>query len=211
MSCGRSRGVITLHDLLRMWLVVTTILIAVLGVAIWFLVTQPLPSVGPAQMGPAPDPARLAAHVRRLCVDFAPRDEAHPRNLERAARYIADEFKADGARVNVQTLTVGGSQYSNVIASFGPREGERVLVGAHYDTAGPLPGADDNASGVAGLIELGRMLGADPLSMRVDLAAYTLEEPPWFRTEQMGSALHARTLRDANVAVKLMIALEMII
>jgi Zn-dependent M28 family amino/carboxypeptidase len=73
-----------------------------------------------------------------------------------------------------------------------------------------LPGADDNASGVAGLIELAYLLGKQQLPVRVELIAYTLEEPPYFRTEHMGSAVHAAALRKEDVNVKLMICLEMI-
>jgi hypothetical protein len=85
-----------------------------------------------------------------------------------------------------------------------------VVVGAHYDTAGPLPGADDNASGVAGLLELARALGAAPPEGRVDLVAYTLEEPPFFMTPRMGSAVHAASLRREGIEVRAMISLEMI-
>ena len=66
--------------------------------------------------------------------------------------------------------------FRNVIASFGPDTRERIVIGAHYDAYQELPGADDNASGVAGLIELAHLLGKTSLPMRVELVAYTLEE-----------------------------------
>jgi Zn-dependent M28 family amino/carboxypeptidase len=105
---------------------------------------------------------------------------------------------------------VNNFDYHNVIASFGPEKGERIIVGAHYDTAGALPGADDNASGVAALIELAHLLNKTTLARRVDLVAYTLEEPPYFRTEYMGSAVHVKMLQKQNVQVRMMMALEMI-
>jgi Zn-dependent M28 family amino/carboxypeptidase len=74
-----------------------------------------------------------------------------------------------------------------------------VVVGAHYDAAGPYPGADDNASGVAGLLELAALLGKSDLSGTVELVAYPLEESPFFRTSQMGSAIHANALRQEGV------------
>jgi len=83
-------------------------------------------------------------------------------------------------------------------------------VGAHYDAAGEQPGADDNASGVAGVIELARLLRAAPPPMRVELAAWTLEEPPNFRTARMGSAVHAARLARMHSKVRLMISVEMI-
>jgi Zn-dependent M28 family amino/carboxypeptidase len=84
------------------------------------------------------------------------------------------------------------------------------VVGAHYDTAGDQPGADDNASGVAGLLDLARLLAEHPPPLRVELVAYTLEEPPAFRTERMGSAVHARALAQRGAKVRLMISVEMI-
>ena len=97
---------------------------------------------------------------------------------------------------------------ANVVARVGPEDGDRIVLGAHYDTCGPLPGADDNASGVAGLIELTRLLAAASPKTRVDLVAFTLEEPPYFRTRNMGSAVHARSLAGARL--RGMIAIEMI-
>jgi Zn-dependent M28 family amino/carboxypeptidase len=97
-----------------------------------------------------------------------------------------------------------------VIAEFGPETNERIVVGAHYDTAGPLPGADDNASGVAGLIELAGLLAKQQLPVRVELVAFPLEEPPYFGSKFMGSAVHANDLRAQNARVRGMISLEMI-
>jgi Zn-dependent M28 family amino/carboxypeptidase len=93
---------------------------------------------------------------------------------------------------------------------FGPEAGERLVVGAHYDAFGPYPAADDNASGVAGLIELAYLLGQHPPALAVELVAFTLEEPPYFRTAEMGSAVHAQSLKAAGVTVRVMFSLEMI-
>lgn len=155
-------------------------------------------------------PARLEAHVRALAEDFVPRDFRHPANLERAAAYIRGQLGRTGGRVSVQPVQGLIGLYSNVIAAYGPETDERIVVGAHYDADGPLPAADDNASGVAGLIELGGLLGAAPPPLRVELVAFTLEERPFFRTRNMGSAVHARALRAQGVRVRAMIALEMI-
>ena len=156
------------------------------------------------------DPAALKAHVETLSQRFVPRNDAHPEILRRAAEYIAEQFRSAGAKVSDQEFKVNGDSYKNVIAEFGPEGADVIVVGAHYDTAGDQPGADDNASGVAGLIELGRLLVKVPMRSKVILAAYALEEPPYFRSEQMGSAVHAKSLRARGVSVKLMISLEMI-
>jgi Zn-dependent M28 family amino/carboxypeptidase len=105
---------------------------------------------------------------------------------------------------------VDRTTYRNVSAMFGPSGPDRLVVGAHYDAAGPYPGADDNASGVAGLIELAHGLGAAAPARAVELVAYTLEEPPFFTTPQMGSAVHAASLRRQQIRVRAMLSLEMI-
>ncbi len=175
------------------------------------LVRQPALGSLPAPDGKRAAPERLRRHVEFLTVDAAPRDSDHPENLEKAAAYIRCRFHRAGARVEDQPFVVWGATYRNVIATFGPREGPPVIVGAHYDAFGGFganPGADDNASGTAGLIELARLLADRPLSRPVALVAYSTEEPPFFGSPQMGSAVHVRSLGEAPV--RAMICLEMI-
>lgn len=191
-----------------MLLVVLILLLLLIGS--WFWVTQPLLSAARPSPERTVDPSRLQTHVRKLSVELSPRDESHIENLDRVAAYIKDEFSQTTALVSDQPYRVQGKSYRNVIAQFGPESGERIVVGAHYDTAGPLPGADDNASGVAGLIELARLLSRQQPSMRVELVAFSLEEPPYFRTTGMGSSVHAESLRKQNVRVRAMFSLEMI-
>ena len=179
-------------------------------VALSLYMTQPLIWIANVSSTISVDPARLETYVRALCESFVPRDESHPENLDRCAAYIRREFESAHARVSEQPFTVNGKTYRNVIAHFGPETKEVVVVGAHYDTHGPLPGADDNASGVAGLLELARLLGAAQLPVRVELVAYTLEELPFFRSEQMGSAMHAKALKREGAVVRVMFSLEMI-
>lgn len=186
------------------------LLIALLLIALWFWVTQPLLSRAATSSQGMVDPARLETHVRKLSVELAPRNESNTQNLDLVAAYIKSEFVQTNAVVSRQSYQVNGNTYRNVIAEFGPDSEERIVVGAHYDTAGPLPGADDNASGVAGLIELAHLLGRRQPPIRVELVAFTLEEPPYFRTNKMGSSIHAESLRTENKRVRAMLCLEMI-
>ena len=159
------------------------------------------------------DARTLQHHVRFLTEDVRPRSAAHPENLDRAAAYIADAFRAAGARTTVQPFDARGKRYANVIGEFGSGEEAEIIVGAHYDAfgeTGDLPGADDNASGTAGLLELARLLGSHDLDHRVTLVAYSTEEPPFFGSAQMGSAVHANALARARTPVRAMICLEMI-
>lgn len=192
---------------LMLWIVLILLLLLV---GFWFWVTQPLFWSAFPNPQRTVDPSRLQTHVHKLSVELGPRDERHIENLDRVAAYIKDEFSKTTSFVSAQDYSVQGDSYRNVIARFGPETGERIIVGAHYDAAGPLPGADDNASGVAGLIELARLLGQQQLPLRVELVAFTLEEPPQFRTRGMGSSVHAKSLRQQNVSVRAMFSLEMI-
>jgi peptidase M28-like protein len=190
-------------------LLVVLILLLVL-IAVWFWVTQPLLSRAKPSSKRTVDPSRLEAYVRKLSTEMGPRDERHPDNLDQVAAYIKNEFSQTGAFVSEQVYRVEGQYYRNIIAHLGPETEERIIVGAHYDTCGPLPGADDNASGVAGLLELARLLKPQELKVRVELVAFSTEEPPYFGTTGMGSYVHADSLRQQNVRVRAMFSLEMI-
>lgn len=174
------------------------------------LVGQPVLTSIPTRLPARADPLELRRHVEFLCAETWPRNSDHPAVLAEAAAYIAAELMRHGGRVELQPFQLGRSSYANVAASFGPADGPAFVIGAHYDVFGEHPGADDNASGVAGLIELGRLLGRHPPPLRVDLVAFTLEEPPFFGTADMGSAHHARFLRRSGREVLGMISLEMI-
>ncbi|WP_460612013.1 M28 family peptidase [Hymenobacter seoulensis] len=157
------------------------------------------------------DTARLRRHLVALTTTPEPRNYLHEASLNQAADYITAQLLAAGAKPSEQPYAVQGRTYRNVLGSFGPETGPRLIVGAHYDVCGEQPGADDNGTGVAALLELARLLGQQPrLPYRIDLVAYTLEEPPYFRTKQMGSYVHAKSLHDAGVPVRGMVALEML-
>lgn len=156
------------------------------------------------------DPDRLRAHVVKLACDFRPRDFQHPEQLARCAEYIASHFRLAGATVEFQPFTVAGRSFCNVIARFGAANVPRVVVGAHYDSCGDLPAADDNASGVATLIELAYLLGRHPSVRPVELVAYSLEEPPTYQTDSMGSVVHARSIANDTAHILGVIVLEMV-
>ena len=183
----------------------------VLLASVWAVVTQPMLRRATECHADPVDPERLQAHVRMLSETFHPRGWEDVENLERTADYVAQELKQAGGEVSDQKYeTSFGVTHRNVVARFGPDTPERIIVGAHYDAVDEVPGADDNASGVAGLLELGYLLGRTPPPLRVELVAWTLEEPPVFPTSDMGSAHHARALHEADVKVRAAISLEML-
>lgn len=130
--------------------------------------------------------------------------------LNTIAEYIHQNFNKYSDSTSFQEYKVGEETYKNVICSFGTENKKRIIIGAHYDVCGDQQGADDNATGVTALLELARMLKGQKLNYRIDLVAYTLEEPPYFRTENMGSYIHAKYLKDNNIDVYGMASVEMI-
>lgn len=158
------------------------------------------------------DVKRIRQDIEALVETDEARNYENVHALNQAAGYIKGEWEKLGLSVEEQKYQAVGNEYKNLICSFGPEKGERIIVGAHYDVCGDQDGADDNASGVAGLLEIARMLKqySPKLKYRIDLVAYTLEEPPFFRTKQMGSYVHAKYLKVNNIPVKAMICLEMI-
>lgn len=158
------------------------------------------------------DSIKLKEHVNKLTHTSKPRNNYNVQALNEAADYISSQLKTFGYEIEEQKFTTAGNEYKNILCSYGPKNAERLIVGAHYDVCGDQPGADDNASGIAGLLELARLLQLNKpqLNYRIDLVAYTLEEPPNFKTQYMGSAVHAKFLHDNKIKVKAMVCLEMI-
>jgi hypothetical protein len=163
-----------------------------------------------------PDPGiridNMQSTVRYLTSINPSRSYEHQDSMKISADYISQKFKEYGLKPEKQEFVVSGKTYANIIASAGPAGGSRLIVGAHYDVFGNQPGADDNASAIAGLLEIARFAKQheSELPYRIDFVAYALEEPPFFKTAQMGSYVHAGFLHRNNIKVKGMICLEMI-
>ncbi len=166
----------------------------------------------------------LRKHVEELVK--IPRFTQNIAGLYEAAAYIKNEWEA--MKVTVKEQKYFGppgdpNEYKNLIVSFGPEDAPRIVLGAHYDseTISQTPGADDNASGIAGILEVSRLLKElnPKLKNRIDIVAYTNEERPHCALNPkdhekyiayMGSYVHAQSLKDANVPVIGAIILEMI-
>jgi Zn-dependent M28 family amino/carboxypeptidase len=161
-------------------------------VALWYIVAMPGSSYhGPLEFTAEEKAlaARLRTHVKALA--------AGERNidLERAARYIAREL----GTVSEQAFRSGGRTVRNIESGAGG-----IVVGAHYDSVPGSPGADDNASGVAVLIELARM------GLPARFVAFANEEMPYFETQEMGSQVWAREARRRGERIGAMLSLEML-
>ncbi|MBZ5522520.1 MAG: M28 family peptidase [Acidobacteriia bacterium] len=155
---------------------------------------------------------RLASHVRKLAGGIGERNIAHYASLVAAGEYLETALTTESCSVKSQTFSVDGKAVRNLeIQIKGSRlSRENVIVGAHYDSAPGTPGADDNASGVAAILELARLLKSSKPGRTIRLVLFVNEEPPYFQTGQMGSLVYARRLRQENVAVTSMLSLETI-
>lgn len=130
--------------------------------------------------------------------------------LDRVGCFIEAEFKERSPVTYKQTYQIGGFRYSNIIALVGDTTKPRIVIGAHYDVCGEQDGADDNGSGVVGIILALDQLKDYAGEYCLEFVAYTLEEPPLYNTEYMGSLQHANWLKSRGTEVFGMVSLEMI-
>jgi Zn-dependent M28 family amino/carboxypeptidase len=154
----------------------------------------------------------LYRHVDFLTSIYPYRNFQNIQSLNKAANFIEEEFEKYKLPTSRQQWTAKGNLYENIIASFLPEKTKRFILGAHYDVYKDSPGADDNASSVAGLLEIARLISKNNphLDYGIDFISYCLEEPPFFKKKEMGSYVHAKSILDKDMEYLGMISLEMI-
>lgn len=158
----------------------------------------------------------IEMHLRKtvnvLANEIGSRGHFELEELKRTADYIKSEFADYGYTVSTQPYTYEGREYENIFVEKKGRvlPEKIVVVGAHYDTVMGTPGADDNASGIAGLLEMARLFADETPEKTIQFVAFTLEEPPLFRSRYMGSYVYAESLHTNRKEVEGMICLEMI-
>jgi Zn-dependent M28 family amino/carboxypeptidase len=155
---------------------------------------------------------RLQMHVERLAGDIGERNVFASEALERAAVHIEDEWGTIGYDVERLEYDVSGIRCANLVTTRkgSARSSEILLLGAHYDSVIGSPGANDNASGVAALLEIARMFQAVEPVLTVRFVAFVNEEPPFFWTHKQGSMVYAEAARRRGDDIRLMASLETI-
>jgi Zn-dependent M28 family amino/carboxypeptidase len=155
---------------------------------------------------------RLRAHVTSLAEEIGERHVFNSEALRRAAAYIEAGWGAQGYGVERLEYDVSGVRCANLIATRegSTRRNEILLLGAHYDSVVGSPGANDNASGVAALLEISRMFQTLESELTVRFVAFVNEEPPFFWTGQQGSRVYAEAARRRGDDIRLMASLETI-
>jgi len=196
------------------WTVRLAVVPLVILVGIWFVTGMP----GSTWTGPLPPLTdkeqlihdNLKRHVAALAGSIGERNVWRPGAMAAAAGYIQERFEDAGYTVNVQPFTSRGLTVNNIEAVL-PGQGaadEIIVVGAHYDSVADSPGADDNASGVAALLELARLLAGTTLPRTVRFVAFANEEAPFFYGDEMGSNLYAARAQAQGEHVEAMLSLE---
>jgi hypothetical protein len=188
----------------------------VLALCAWWMMAMP----GRSLDGPLPPlderesdlARRLEVHVRVLAEEIGERNVFRPDRLATAAAHLETTLSAAGHRVSSQPFEVGGLEVRNLEVEHRghSRPDEIVVVGAHYDSVMGSPGANDNATGVAAVLELARLLTARELSRTVRFVLFVNEEPPFYLTEDMGSLRYARRARERGERIVAMFSLETI-
>lgn len=154
----------------------------------------------------------LRADITMLATTIGGRDANNYGALGRAADYIAQRLRSSGYTPDRQLFSADGKEFQNIEAELrGTGDAGRVIViGAHYDTAGGLPGANDNASGVAACLRLARIFSGQAAKSTVRWVFFTNEEPPYFQSAAMGSMVYAKRCHERNERVAAMLSLETI-
>lgn len=154
----------------------------------------------------------LRIHVDRLAGLIGPRYLKKPKSIQASIDYIENQWNLMGYEISHESYDAMGDQATNLIVELpgSKRPDEIILVGSHYDTVFSTPGADDNASAVAVMLEVSRILKETDNKRTIRFVAFTCEEPPYFNLDCMGSQHHARESKRRNDQIIGMLCLEMV-
>ncbi len=155
-------------------------------------------------------PERLRTDIETLASDIGPRHLWRFGSLDRTADFIESRLADAGYSVERQTYHVDGKPVSNLEARLDGSNAaeESLVVGAHYDTIEGCPGANDNGSGIAAVLELARRFAGRPQARTLRFVAFVNEEPPYFQTSRMGSHVYAMAARERGDRIAGMLSME---
>ena len=197
-------------------LYLTLVLVLVLAVFFIYMIYMP----GKSYEGelPAFDDAdhaiakRFEAHVTELCRNPAGRNFIEKNGLDAARKYIAGQFESSGYQVKFHEYQINGDTVANIAVELTgtARPEEIIIVGAHYDAVPGAPGANDNGSGVAAILELADRFRDKSFQRTVRFVAFVNEEPPNSMTGNMGSFVYAKNAAKEKDNIIAMFSLETI-
>lgn len=159
---------------------------------------------------PLINPRNLKAHVSKLAGQIGERNIKNAKALSRAANYISDQWSHMGYDVMAQEYRAKGIKCRNLeVTHLGSKHPDNIiLIGAHYDTSVGCPGANENGSGIAALLEISRQIRRMETDYTVRFVAFTNQEPPLYGTEKMGSWVYAHEARQRGDNIRAAIILE---
>jgi hypothetical protein len=158
------------------------------------------------------DAQNLDVYLQQIIGSGSFRNHQNTEELNRVSAWIKEQMRLFGIPCQFQSYIVNRQNYRNVVCNLNVRREEKIIIGAHYDVFGRQQGADDNASGIAGVLETARILAQERKSLRhnVEFVFYTLEEPPYANTEYMGSYVHAKSVQAQRDKIQGVYIVEMI-
>lgn len=204
------------HRGLVVFVVILLVIFGIPAALITVMTSMPGKSYSGALPALSAEEAEIESHVKDhisfLAGKIGERNVIAYPALQATSQYIEDALKSEGYTVKSQEYTTQMRKVRNLIAEIpgGARAAEIVVIGAHYDTVYDCPGADDNSSGVAGLLELARLLKDAHPARTLRFVAFVNEEPPWFQTENMGSWVYARQAHKMHENIVAAVSLETI-
>ena len=154
--------------------------------------------------------AELFSDVQALAGDIGERNTTRYAQLNAAADFIETSLARAGLTPRRDSYDLRGQACHNIEVEIRGTRPEILVVGAHYDSVFGSPGANDNASGVAGLLALARRFAGKPCGQTLRFVAFVNEEPPYFQTEEMGSLVYAKRCKARGDKISAMISLETI-
>jgi Zn-dependent M28 family amino/carboxypeptidase len=202
----------------KLWMVLAVLFLGLAALILWIVRMTSMPSrsyageLAPLSAEQAELSAHLSQHVKYLSETIGERNLWKAGTLEAGAGYIRSNLQEAGYSVREQSYSVAGHAASNLEAKVEGSDGGKntVIIGAHYDSVRGSPGANDNATGVAAVLELARLLRDSKPRTALRFVLFVNEEPPFFQTDSMGSLVYARQLRRDEIAVSAMFSLETI-
>ncbi|MEM7714242.1 MAG: M28 family peptidase [Cyanobacteria bacterium P01_A01_bin.68] len=152
----------------------------------------------------------LRKDIIKLGSQIGIRNSGNYENLNNAVKFLESSFQKSGYKVNKQEYKINNQIFTNLEVEIKgiTKPDEIIIIGGHYDTAFNSPGANDNASGAATVLELARKFAEQKPSRTLRFVEFTNEEPPYFWTENMGSLVYAKACKQRNENILAMLSLE---
>jgi len=202
----------------RLFILVTTLFVLIVGATAVLIYYEIMPgssysgSFKPLADADAVTVDNLKGHVQMLAGTIGERTAEKYEKMNSAAQYIKYYFGQAGMKPMVQVYDIDSQKFENITAEMqgSTKPEEIIVIGAHYDSVLNSPGANDNGSGVAALLEIARLMKDLNPGRTVRLVAFANEEPPYFQTEQMGSRVYTRRAKERNENIVAMLSIETI-